>query len=306
MFHRSTHIIILWLLAAIGTAAFAEECNCISSQRGSSYRSKTPSARHVVIGTRIGTAGLTYQSDFGTFSPHIHTGLEMSYALLWRGVGIRLGCDFAYAASNYVSTNYTDNYSTIDVERDAMDVYYTIGQLAERHNQWYLGIPLQLTLDFKHVTLNIGPKAVIALSTTYRQTLHQADLRCYYPLYDVEIDNALALATGTNTMTTAGKLVSFPYAWIAIAVDGTYNIKLKNGNKIGIGLYADIAVNNYKLLKTSNLSLLSISDTKSGVPVDRLTESALYSNHAATQTQVVRKFGYFDTGFKLVYYFVRD
>lgn len=306
MIRHLKQIISLWLLVAICTTTVAEECNCISSQRGSSYRSKTPSARQVVVGARIGTAGLTYQSDFGTFRPDIHTGLEMSYALLWRGVGIRLGLDITYAASDYVSTNYTDTYSTIDVERDAMDVYYTIGQLHERHNQWYLGIPLQLTLDFKHVTLNIGPKAIIALSTTYRQTLQQADLRCYYPLYDVEIDNALALATGSNTMTSTGKLISFPYAWIAITVDGTYNFKLKNGDKIGLGLYADVAVNNYKLLKTSNLSLLSISDTKFSIPVERLTESALYSNHAATQSQVVRKFGYFDTGFKLVYYFVRE
>lgn len=284
----------------------AEECNCISGLNARHPNMKIPLTKQFAVGARIGTAGLTYQSDFGRLSPNLHAGFDVSYALLWRGVGVRLGLGLSYAASDFKAANYADRYSTVDVERDQMDVYYTIAKLNERHTQWFFEVPLQLALDFRKVSLNIGPKVLFGISPKYRQTQQSADLRAYYPLYDVEIDHALALAAGNEAKAASkGDVKSYPFCWIAGAFDLNYYINLKrSGRRLSVGVYADVAFHTQNLPRTRNLSLLSITETSESVPVSRQTESVLRANHAETGKQVVSRFGYFDTGFRVTYYLI--
>lgn len=283
---------------------YNKDCNCGVQQGSYDSRDKNRSVlSQFTIAARLGMAGLTYQTDFGIMKPGINTGIELTYAMFLNDVvGIRFGLNLAYSSSTFEAINYSDKYTVIDVEEDVMDVYYSINKLTERHTQLLVEFPLQLAMRFDPISINVGPKFVIPIVKKYQERLEGVDLRCYYPAYDVEIDQALALATGKNgEIFLADELVHMPAIWCTLSADFSYNIALKSGNELGIGLYVDYALNNYHVPKTSNLSLLSITDTHAGVPVSRIVSSVLQSNHAASNKQVVTDFGYLCGGFKLSY-----
>ncbi|MDD3405305.1 MAG: hypothetical protein PHH23_03455 [Paludibacteraceae bacterium] len=250
-----------------------------------------------------GISGLTYVSDFGGLSPAANALFGVTYSFYIRGkAGLKFGVDLAYAGSKYEAVSYHDLYSVVDVEKDVMDVYYTVDKISERHNQWLLEIPFQLALRFDPITIDIGPKISIPIVRNYQEQLSGVDLRCYYPTYDVEIDKAIALAADKYAETTVNdKIDYFPACWISLSANFAYSFMLKSGNELGLGVYADYALNRYKNQRTRNLSLVSITDTHDGIPVERLSESVLQSNHALSGKQVVSEFGYFCVGLKLTY-----
>ncbi len=283
---------------------YNKNCNCGVQQGSYDSRKKYQSVlRQFTVAARLGVAGLTYQTDFGVMKPGINTGIDLTYAIFFNDiVGIRFGLNLAYSSSTFQSSNYSDKYTVVDVEADVMDVYYSINKLTERHTQLLVEIPLQLAMRFEPISINIGPKFVIPAVKKYHETLQGIDLRCYYPAYDVEIDQALALATGQNgEIFLTDDLDHIPALWCTLSVDVSYHISLKSGNELGLGFYVDYALNKYDVPKTTNLSLLSITDTRAGVPVSRLLESVLQSNHAESNKQVVTDFGYLCAGFKLSY-----
>jgi len=283
---------------------YNKDCNCGVQQGSYDSRNKNGSVlSQLTVAVRLGVAGLTYQTDLGVLKPGLNTGAELTYATYFDDViGLRFGLNVAFSSSTFEAINYTDKYTVIDVEEDFMDVYYCINKLTEKHTQFLVEIPLQFAMRFEPISINIGPKLVIPVAKKYYETLEGIDLRCYYPAYDVEIDEALALATGQNgEIFLADDLTHMPAFWCTLSADLSYNIPLKSGNELGLGFYVDYALNTYHVPKTSNLSLLSITDTRAGVPVSRLFESVLQSNHAESGKQVVTDFGYLCAGFKLSY-----
>lgn len=283
---------------------YNKDCNCGVQQGSYDSRNKNQSVlRQFTLAARLGLAGLTYKTDFGNMTPGVNVGIDFNYAIFFNDiVGIRFGLNLAYSASTFKAINYSDKYTVIDVEDDVMDVYYNIDKLTERHTQLLAEIPLQLAMRFEPISINVGPKLAIPVVKKYQETLDGIDLRCYYPAYDVEIDEALALATGRHgTIFLSDELAHMPAIWCTLSADFSYNIVLKSGNELGIGVYIDYALNNYHVPKTSNLSLLSITDTRAGVPVSRIVASVLQSNHASSNKQVVTDFGYLCGGFKLSY-----
>ncbi|HHT60918.1 MAG: hypothetical protein QM280_02700 [Bacteroidota bacterium] len=276
------------------------DCHCGSVHIG---KQKVPFLHYFQISAHGGLSGLTYQSDFGKMNPKANGALGIAYMFYIHGIaGLKLGANVAYSGSQFKAINYHDKYRVVDVEEDKMDVYYTADEITERHHQLLLEIPFQLALRFDPITIDLGPKFSIPLLKKYREQLYGVDLCAYYPAYDVEVDKALALAAGKYLKSGIdGTIDKFPALWISLSTNVAYTIPLKSGNELGVGVYADYALKGYLSQRTRNLSLVTITDTHDGIPVERLVESVLRANHALSGKQVVPKYSYFCTGLKLTY-----
>ncbi len=84
---------------------------------------------------------------------------------------------------------------------------------------------------------------------------------------------ALALAAGKYLKSGIGGTIDkFPALWIPINKCCLYN-SAKIGQRVGCWhVYADYALKSYLSQRTRNLSLVTITDTHGGIPVERLVE----------------------------------
>ena len=135
---------------------------------------------------------------------------------------------------------------------------------------------------------------------------YNADLWCTYPYYESTVDEALALRAGLRGLQqTSSRENMLPVLWYAISLETGYDVyqhvaRLRTSSwGLRVSVYADVAINEYEVAKTSNLSVLTLTDTRDGIPVERVLESVLRSNKG--YSPLVQSYRYWACGVKLTF-----
>lgn len=259
------------------------------------------------IGLRGGVSALQYKAQAGGALPNLQTGLDIDYTFMSDFyVGMRVGVNMDYATSVFQARPYADQYSCVDVEQDDMDVSYTMGRLWEKHRQVYASLPVQLALAYEGWWMFAGPKFMFPLYMHRTTRAYNADLWCTYPYYESTVDEALALRAGLRGLQqTSSRENMLPVLWYALSLETGYDVyqhvaRMRTSSwGLRVSVYADVAINEYQIVKTSNLSVLTLTDTRDGIPVERVLESVLRSNKG--YSPLVQSYRYWACGVKLTF-----
>ena len=258
------------------------------------------------LGLHAGLAGYNSQHTYVSMQPSANIGLHIAYAYYSpKVVGFRIGVTADMHRAGWSKTNYTDSYTTIDVENQAMQIDYTIGSLREMYTTWSVGIPVQIALKWKNIGFYVGPKVVFPLYGSWSEKAQKASLSVYYPDYDNRVFESYPLAASRSfAMDNKGK-ASLPKMQWWLAGEISYDIPFRNYSKaksgLTVGIYAD-----YCLSRTNNTndlqpSLITLTDTRDGFPLSRILCPVLSSQRQG-QT-LVSRYSLFDIGIKLSYTF---
>ena len=243
----------------------------------------------------------------------LHAGGQIYYSLLSSELfGFRTGLTIDYHNPAFAKLNYEDAYSTTDVENQQMDISYSIGRLREYHTMWSVGIPLQLALSVKQFTLFIGPKAVFPLKSTWTQTIENASLSIYYPDYDNHVEESDVLAASRSFMQISKEQWKMPKVQFWLSAELNYAIPINTlttqsynttstrlHSYIMVGAYFDYCVSRLSSEASDTESLIMLTDTREGLPLQRLYSSVWEGNRQ--QQQLVKSGTLFDVGIKISY-----
>ena len=117
------------------------------------------------LGLHGGVAGWNSRHTYISMQPGANVGLHAAYGYYSQHViGFRIGVTADMHRAGWSKTDYTDTYTTIDVENETMQIDYTIGSLHEMYTTWSVGIPVQIALKWKNVGFYLGPKVVFPIS----------------------------------------------------------------------------------------------------------------------------------------------
>lgn len=277
--------LMLYILLIIPLMAYAEHLFEMGVHGGMASWSSQP----VYVNNQIGyNGGVQFQYNY--LSPYV--------------IGFRTGVTLDLHHTGFGKLNYEDHYSTIDVENEQMDVDYTIGRLRERYDTWSVGIPFQLAISKKNILFLVGAKAVFPLHSTWKQTVEHAALSVYYPAYNNRVYESYPLAASRDfSMSQTGKLTLSCVQWWLAAELG-YKIPLKDLSRkkrsyIIIGAYLDYCFTNYTPAKSNVESLIMLSDTRDGFPLQRILTPIMEANRQGDK--LVNRCAPFDAGIKISY-----
>ena len=264
-------------------------------------------ARHFLeVGARVGLAGLTYQTDYGSTIPGYHAAMDVGYLYkspYW--LAFRVGATVETASSSYRKAHYEDAYTVTDVENETMTVQYNIGVLRERHYSYTVSFPLQLGFHIQRFTFLVGPRITLPLYASYKQTVSDAALSIYYPKYNNLVEESYPMAASRSFgMEGKGDIKLPTYQW-SLAGELTYDFLIssqygKAEHFISVGLYFDAGLTysatypNY-----DRYGILRLTDTRDGFPLTRYMTPVLEAWRE--EKPLVAKFGSFDVGVKVAY-----
>lgn len=260
----------------------------------------TGRAQHYVeTGVHGGVASLLYHTQVAPLVPDGHAGIDVLYHYRSpRVAGVRVGLSADWAGSCFRADNYTDNYTTLDVENDLMEVDYRIGSLTERHQQMLLSAPVQLSLNWRQLGFYVGPRISVPVWTDARQTQRDAALAVTYPAYGSRVDDSRPVAAGNVALQQEKVDAVLPVLRLSVAAEVSWEIQLSAGMALSIGAYADYGLYaQYARSITYAPSLLMLTDTRDGLPLARLSHSVLGSRRQGRP--LVESPGSFDAGLKL-------
>lgn len=258
------------------------------------------------VSARIGLAGLTYDCDYGSTTPGYHAAFDIGYLYkspYW--IAFRLGATVEAASSAYYKKDYTDQYSTIDVENELMQVQYTIGTLRERHRSYAVSIPLQIGFHIDKFTFLVGPRMTFPLAATWKQTASDAALAVYYPKYNNLVEESYPLAASRAFEMENNGDLTLPKWQCSLAGELTYDFLItsqygKTESYISVGVYFDAGLTSAPTYPNQDqYGVLRLTDTRDGFPLKRIMTPALEAWRE--QHPLVAKFGCFDVGFKVAY-----
>ena len=265
----------------------------------------TAAAEHLFeVGFRSGLAGFDAQCRYVSPMPDLHAGLQLSYSYQSSHViGFRVAATIDRHNAGFGKAGYADTYSVIDVEDELMQVDYSIGRLREMHTTWSVGVPLQLALSKNHVAFFLGPKIVLPFQSTWTETAQNAALSVYYPKYDNRIYNSYPLAASPSFLETQRGTQALPKIQYWIAAELSYDILVYTGRRtksyLSLGVYLDYCASSVSADPSDRISLLMLSDTRDGFPLQRLMTpvvSAFRQN-----LRLVTSYHPFDVGVKISY-----
>lgn len=210
-------------------------------------------------------------------------------------MGIITGVSFGYSRSPMhalVDTCY-------DAPADPNVTYAVhVDTVNERDGQFQLEVPILFSLRHESgFFLNAGPKLVVPVYSHYKQTLSDNDntvIDAYFKDIDVHVPNELV--TGKlqeQDYTTKGKWDASKIH-IMLTAELGYEWLLRNGNALGLGVYANYSLYDLYKNNTDTKSLVYVSQPAAGgADVDVFSATNTYANGL----------GFFDCGMKLIYHF---
>ena len=258
------------------------------------------------IGLHGGLAGWNSQHSYVSPKPGLTAGLHLAYAYYSPYViGFRVGLTADMHQAGWRKTDYTDSYTTIDVENETMQIDYTIGSLSETHTIWSVGIPAQIAFKKNHFGFYIGPKVVFPLAATWTEKAQNAALSVYYPDYDNRVYESYPLAASRAfEMSNNGKTQLPKIQWW-LAAEISYDIPFQTYSKhksgLTVGIYADYCFTPNTNSSDLQPSLIMLTDTRDGFPLSRILSSVLAAEHQSEP--LVTSYRLFDVGLKLSYFF---
>ena len=263
-------------------------------------------AEHVFeAGLHGGAAGWNAQTNYVSPRAGFHGGAQIYYTYFSpRIIGFRTGATFDFHQPGFGKLNYEDSYSTIDVEGQQMDIEYSIGRLNEKQAISSVGIPIQLAFSKKRFTFFAGAKAVFPLANKWSQTVENAALSVYYPDYDNRIYDSYPLAASRDfKQSNTGKLELPKVQWW-LSLELSYAIPLNTWavhyrSYLMVGAYFDYCFNKYTPSRSMAESLIMLTDTRDGFPLQRVLTPVWEANRQGRK--LVTDCSLFDVGIKISY-----
>ena len=227
--------------------------------------------------------------------------LDLRYAHYWprnngnAAVGVMTGVSAGYLQTQQRCLHYKDEFI---LATDEGDVPYCISAdtINERISQIQLEVPIMLSLvTSKGLFLNVGPKFILPVYSTFRQTIANDQISAYHPeLNGKPVTNEVIMGKLTDAQRDLNGSINNEFKLaVAIGLEAGYEFKLKNGHSLGLGLYLDYTL--YSMYQDQrNSSVISITTPPSAsgcAVVDVLPLTQAYAN----------KYGLFDVGLKLSY-----
>ena len=256
-------------------------------------------------GVHGGVAGWSAKSQYIGTTTGLHAGGHLYYNYLSPYIiGFRTGLTLDCHTAGFGKIDYEDTYSTTDVDDEQMDSSYRIGSLSERYTSWSVSVPLQLAWNYDRFILYTGAKAVFPFVGSWRQTVEHAALSVYYPEYDNRIEDSYPLAASRDfSMTNNGKLEQPAVQWwLALELDYALPLRIwsrKSRPYIIVGAYFDYDLTRITPFHTAAPSMLMLSDTRNGLPLQRMLTPVMSSNRQGMP--LVSNCGLWDVGIKVSY-----
>ena len=257
------------------------------------------------LGLHGGVAGWNSRHTYISMQPGANVGLHAAYGYYSQHViGFRIGVTADMHRAGWSKTDYTDTYTTIDVESQTMQIDYTIGSLHEMYTTWSVGIPVQIALKWKNVGFYLGPKVVFPISCSWTEKAQNASLSVYYPDYNNRVYDSYPLAASQDfAMTNEGKLQLPKIQWW-LATELNYTIPLNSWARnyrsyLIVGVYFDYCLTKYKPSQSYTESLIMLTDTRDGFPLQRILTPIIEANRQGRK--LVTNGSLFDVGIKISY-----
>lgn len=257
------------------------------------------------LGLHGGVAGWNSRHTYISMQPGANVGLHAAYGYYSQHViGFRIGVTADMHRAGWSKTDYTDTYTTIDVESQTMQIDYTIGSLHEMYTTWSVGIPVQIALKWKNVGIYLGPKVVFPISCLWTEKAQNAALSVYYPTYDNRVYESYPLAASRHFEMSQDGKIQLPKVQWWLAAELSYKIPLNNWSRtyrsyIVVGAYVDYCLTKYTPAKSNVGSLIMLSDTRDGFPLQRILTPIMEANRQGDK--LVNRCALFDAGIKISY-----
>jgi hypothetical protein len=259
------------------------------------------------MGIHGGVAGWAAKPVYVNSQIGFNGGAQLYYNFLSSHViGFRTGLTIDAYQVGFGKHNYEDHYSTIDVENQQMDIDYSITNLTERYTTFSAGIPLQMALSEKNILFLVGAKAVFPFTTIWKQTAENAALSVYYPAYDNRVYESYPLAASRDfNMYNEGKLQLPKIQWW-LTTELSYTIPINKQSRtwrsyIIVGAYFDYSFSKYTPDKSDAVSLIMLTDTRDGFPLQRILTPLMNANRQSRK--LISDCTLFSAGLKISYAF---
>ena len=256
------------------------------------------------IGVRGGASGLMHKTEQGKWTCGFDALLDLQYAHYWTkagrpvDLGIITGLSIGYAQSGMKTA--VNSFQTLkDDEGSQIDYTLKADKIKEKDGQLQLEIPIMFGLYHQNgLFFNFGPKFMLPVYTPYKQTISEdAYINAYFKDYGINVSNELITGKlAEDDYKTKGKDNGNQFTInIMLTTELGYEWTLKNGNSLGLGVYADYCVYNSFKNKTSDKPLIEVTPPQGSdvASVEVLSATKTYAS----------KLGYFDVGVKLAYHF---
>ena len=228
--------------------------------------------------------------------------LDLRYAHYWTAdegkpyFGIMTGISAGYVQTYQGVNPYFDEFV---LPTDAGDVRYvvTADNIIETTRQIQLEVPMMFSMvTSKGFFMNVGPKLVLPVYTTFSQTITNPNINAYVPeLNGNPITNEVVMGKVTEEQANLNGSFNNEYkVSLTLGAELGYEFKLKNGHSLDLGVYADYSVfNMYTKQGQSKIITITSPSVNGAAVVDVLSITNANAN----------KFGFFDAGLKVAYNF---
>ena len=264
-------------------------------------KEKTPPLpdNRLAIGVRGGFASTL--TDINGLPLGFDALFDLRYAHYWSrnkgksAVGIMTGLSAGYVQTQQRCLHYKDEFI---LATDEGDVPYCISAdtINERISQIQLEVPIMLSLvTSKGLFLNVGPKFILPVYTSFNQTIANDQISAYHPeLNGKPVTNEVIMGKLTDAQRDLTGSINNEFKLaVAIGLEAGYEFKLKNGHSLDLGLYLDYSL--YSMYQDQgNSSVISITTPPS------VSGCAVVDVLPLTQAYA-KKYGLFDLGLKLSY-----
>lgn len=225
---------------------------------------------------------------------------DLRYAHYWvkdQGkmlLGLMTGLSAGYVQSNQKMALWDE--FTLATDEGDVDYEVSADEVKEKTHQVQLELPIMFTMVTpKGFFLNVGPKLILPVYSTYRQTITNPTISAYMPeLNGHPITNEVVMGKLTEEQCdmTGSFNNEFKLA-VAAGLELGYQFKLKNGHSLDLGVYADYTFYSMYNSINTNGKLITITppSAESAAIVDVQSMTNAYAN----------KFGFLDAGLKLTY-----
>ena len=254
------------------------------------------------IGIRGGYANMLHALNRDSKRPGgFDAMLDLQYAYYWTkfgrpvDLGILTGLSLGYAQSS-INLEVNDSY-TVNTDEGAVDYTLTADKVSSCDRQLQLEVPLLFSLvTEKGLSFNVGPKLLLPLYTPYQQTITSPTVDAYFQEEGVHVTNeAITGRLDNDQLNDKGKNHNQWKANLLLTAEIGYEWSLRNGDALGLGVYANYSVVSAFKGETANKSLINVTPPSEG---SKATASVV----SATDTYV-NKLGYVDAGIKVAYHF---
>ncbi len=254
------------------------------------------------IGLRGGYANMLHALNRDSKRPGgFDAMLDLQYAYYWTkfgrsvDLGILTGLSLGYAQSS-INLDVNDSY-TVNTDEGAVDYTLTADKVSSCDRQLQLEVPLMFSLvTEKGLFFNVGPKLLLPLYTPYQQTITSPTVDAYFQEEGVHVTNeAITGRLDNDQLNDKGKNHNQWKANLLLTAEIGYEWSLRNGDALGLGVYANYSVVSAFKGETANKSLINVTppsgDSKASASVVSATDA------------YVNKLGYVDAGIKVAYHF---